>query len=265
MKKKPMMIMGIVALVVIGLGGFAWMRSRGNKPVEHVQQPKKVQAPVNLIAIKERPYIELIPLAERNKLQLVIHERKKAAETVEVVLEYDRNKGVMDAVLKEFTLTSPVQKEEIFLGSKSAGGHTTYHDDVIGGTYTLNFEDEDYALKEPWRYSDTEKSYAEFSTSDGFFQVKLDKPYQTSKIVVMKSPGYPGELEGEVIAGPYLFRGVNALSEATLDLTIRASEESPSAVLMGWDGTEWQEIEANISGRSVTAETKAYQVFVVQK
>lgn len=256
------MIMGIIALVVIGLVGFMWMRSRGNKPVEQVQQAKKVQVPVNLITIEERPYVELIPLAERNKLQLVIHERKKAAETVEVVLEYDRNKGVMDAVLKEFPLTSPVQKEEIFLGSKSAGGHTTYHDDVIGGTYTLNFEDEDYALKEPWRYSDTEKSYTEFSTSDGFFQVKLDTPYQTSKIVVMKSPGYPGELDGEVIAGPYLFRGVGALPEATLDLTIRTSEESPNAKLMGWDGTEWQEIEASIAGRSITATSQAFEVYI---
>lgn len=265
MKKKPMMIMGIIALVVIGLVGFMWMRSRGTKPVEQVQQPKKVQVPVNLIAIEERPYVELIPLAERNKLQLVIHERKKAAETVEVVLEYDRNKGVMDAVLKEFPLTNPVQKEEIFLGSKSAGGHTTYHDDVIGGTYTLNFEDEDYALKESWRYSDSETAYSEFSTSDGFFQVKLDKPYQTGKIVVMKSPGYPGDLEGELIAGPYLFRGVGALPEATAEVTIRTSEESATAKLMGWDGEEWQEIEATIAGRSITAQTTAYQIFVVLK
>lgn len=96
-----------------------------------------------------------------------------------MVLEYDRNKGVMDAVLKETPLTSDLQKEEIFLGSKSAGGHITYHEDVIGGTYTLNFENEDYALEESWRYSDAEKSYLEFSTSDGFFQVKLDKPYRT--------------------------------------------------------------------------------------
>lgn len=260
-----MALVGIIVLVVVGLVGFMWMRSRGNKPTEQVQQPKKVQAPVNLIAIEDRPYVEIIPLADRNKLQMVIHERKKAAETVEVVLEYDRNKGVMDAVLKEFPLTSDLQKEEIFLGSKSAGGHITYHEDVIGGTYTLNFEDEDYALKESWRYSDAEKSYTEFSTSDGFFQVKLDKPYQTSKIVVMKSPGYPGELDGDVIAGPYLFRGVGSLPEANVNLTFRASEESSTAKLLGWDGVEWQEIEAEVSGRSITANTTTYQSFVVLK
>jgi hypothetical protein len=256
---------GILALVIIALIGVVWARSRSNKPAEQVQQPNKVQAPVNLIAVEERPYVEIIPLSDRNKLQLVIHERKKSAETVEVVLEYDRNEGVMDAVLKEFPLTSDVQKEEIFLGSKSAGGHITYHDDVIGGTYTLNFEDEDYALKESWRYSDSETAYSEFSTSDGFFQVKLDKPYQTGKIVVMKSPGYPGDLDGELIAGPYLFRGVGALPEATAEVTIRTSEESATAKLMGWDGTEWQEIEATIAGRSITAKTTAYQAFVVLK
>lgn len=265
MKQKPMLIVGIVALVLVALIGVVWARSRNNKPTEQAQQPKKVQAPVNLIAIEERPYVEIIPLADRNKLQLVIHERKKAAESVEVVLEYDRNEGVMDAVLKEFPLTSEIQKEEIFLGSKSAGGHITYHDDVIGGTYTLNFEDEDYALKESWRYSDSETAYSEFSTSDGFFQVKLNKPYQTGKIVVMKSPGYPGDLDGELIAGPYLFRGVGAFPQATADITIRTSEESATAKLMGWDGAEWQEIEAEIAGRSITAQTTTYQVFVVLK
>jgi hypothetical protein len=265
MKQKPMLLVGIAALVLIAIAGIVWARSRGNTPAEQVQQPKKVQVPVNLIAVEQRPYVEIIPLADRNKLQLVIHERKKAAETVEVVLEYDRNEGVMDAVLKEFSLTSDVQKEEIFLGSKSAGGHITYHEDVIGGTYTLNFANEDYALKESWRYSDTEKAFSEFSTSDGFFQVKLDKPYQTGKIVVMKSPGYPGDVDGEIIAGPYLFRGVGNLPDTVADVTIRTSEESGEAKLLGWDGTKWQVIEAQVSGRSVTANTSAYQVFMVTK
>lgn len=36
MKKQPMMIVGIIALVVIGLVGLVWARSRGNKPEEQV-------------------------------------------------------------------------------------------------------------------------------------------------------------------------------------------------------------------------------------
>lgn len=52
----------------------------------------------------------------------------------------------------------------------------------------------------------------------------------------MKSSGYPGELDGQVIAGPYLFRGVRECSEAAVDLTIRASEESSTAKLgLGWN------------------------------
>ena len=260
--KNKKLLAGIGVVLVLILGGWWWFGRGGEVETPRAERPKQ---PVNVIPIEERPYVTLQPLVGRNLLEVTIHTLPKEAETVELILEYDRNKGVMDAVLYTYLLTSIPYTDEAFLGSKSAGGHTTYHDDVIGGMIVMNFEDSDYALEFPWRYIDSEDSYEQLSTTDGRFQLVLEKPILKSKVIVMETSGLPSEVEGEFIAGPYFVSTVGDLPDTTASIQIRILEDSDSVTILGWDGEEWVEYETSVDGKTVTAEGPLLSTFVVVK
>lgn len=219
---------------------------------------------VNLIEFKDRPYVSLQPLAERNVLEFKINNLPLKAKNVEVLLEYDRNKGVLDAVLKNFNLAKIPYIDNIFLGSKSAGGHITYHEDVIGGKLTLTFggEKESYALEVPWRYDDTQPYYTELSSTDSRFQVTLDKPWKTSKILIMQSPGLPVPLANKIILGPYLIRGVGPIPNNTASIKINLPEEI-KAKLMYFNGQKWIEAESNVNGKILQASGPLAEAYVI--
>ncbi len=260
-KMHKQIIVGVVALLLIGGGIYAFTR----KPeVEIVAPPsKKPKKAVNLIPLDERPYVTIQPLSSRNMLEVTIHDLKKKAKSVEVTLEYDRNKGVLDAVLNSFSLAKIPLVEQMFLGSKSAGGATTYHDDVIGGTVTLDFSDEDYALEVPWRYDDTKTSYDALSTTDGKFQMVFDKPLKASKVLVMQSPGLPVEAKGKVLSGPYFIGIVGDLPDATAEVKLRLSEDATKATVYGLDEGKWVAYETVVDGKTASAKGKLVSTYIV--
>lgn len=265
MTKFPIKIVAIVigAIVLVAVVAAIFM-SKGNNTEGPAPTPTKKPEPINVIPLEDRPYVTLKPLVGRNQLQITIHDLKIPADAVEVTLEYDRNEGVMDAVLREFDIQKLPLIQDLFMGSKSAGGHITFHDDVIGGTLHLEFEGDDpYALENPWRYDDKLTMYSELSTADGKFQVELDEAYRTAKIIVMQSPGLPIDAPGEVIAGPYLFRGVIPLPTTTAVIKVRLPEEAPNARFFGFDGEEWQRIEAEVDGKTLTATSDIYETYIV--
>lgn len=236
----------------------------GKKPVANQPASTPPPKPVNLINTTDRPFVTLQPLTARNDIQLVIHDLKKPADEVEVTLEYDRNKGVLDAVLRHFTLSKVPYTDKLFLGSESAGGHVTYHEDVIGGLLRLEFAGEtEYALEVPWRYDDTAKTYSQLSTADAKFQVTLKDPIKQSKVIVMQSPGLPKNVDGTVLAGPYLIRTVGSLPKTTAQVSIRLPEESQTAKMNGWDGTKWTALETKIEGKTVSTNSPLYDVYIV--
>lgn len=251
---------GIAFMLLIGGGVWAFTR----KPqVEIVAPPsKKPKKAVNVIPLEERPYVSIQPLQARNMLEVTIHDLKKAAKSVEITLEYDRNKGVLDAVLNSFALDKTPLVEQMFLGSKSAGGATTFHDDVIGGTVTLDFSDDDYTLEVPWRYDDTKTSYDALSTTDGKFQITFEKPLKATKVLVMQSPGLPIETDGKVLSGPYFVGMVGSLPENTAEVKLRLSEESSSATIYGLDGGKWVKYETTTDGKTATAKGKLVSTYI---
>jgi hypothetical protein len=259
-KMHKQIIVGVVALLLVGGGVYAFTR----KPEAEIVAPpsKKPKKAVNLIPLEERPYVTIQPLQARNMLEVTIHDLKKKAKSVEVTLEYDRNKGVLDAVLNSFSLDKTPLIEQMFLGSKSAGGATTYHDDVIGGSVTLDFSDEDYALEVPWRYDDTKTSYDALSTTDGKFQIKFDKPLKTAKVLVMQSPGLPTEAKGKVLSGPYFVGIVGDLPDSTAEVKLRLSEESNSATIYGLVDGKWVAYETVSDGKTATAKGALVSTYI---
>jgi hypothetical protein len=266
-KLKPALIAIPVLLLVVVVGFFVTRNGSGAVDSQTQTAAATPKPKVNLIEIAKRPYVTLEPLSARNELQLTVHTLPLAAKDMEVLLEYDRNKGVMDAVLKSFTLTNLPSVHKIFLGSKSTGGHVTYHDDVVGGKLVLTFsgQDEPYSLEVPWRYDDTQPRYTQISTSDLKFQLILDEPYRTPKILVMQSPGLPTAVDGQVLAGPYLVRGVGVLPNITGQLTIRLPQAEPEARLLIFDGQTWQPQTSTVTDHTLTASVPLASVYVVVK
>jgi hypothetical protein len=266
LSKKTKIISGVVIALLLIIGGVILISSRKPEKEEIIQPPStRTKKQTNLIPKEDRPYVTLQPLSGRNKLEFVIHDLKKDAKEVELTLEYDRNEGVLDAVLYTYALDSIPLTEEAFLGSKSAGGHITYHDDVIGGTMYLDFTDDDYSLEVPWRYIDTQTSYDMLSTSDGKFQLVLDEPIRQSKVIIMESPGLPENIKKDILAGPYFVSTVGDLPDTTAEVKIRLSEESETATIMGWDGEEWVEYDTTLDGKTASANEALYQTYIVVK
>lgn len=265
-KSRIALVIAIAVPIVVALGVIFMVKAKNNsQPAETAEKTKtKIKQNVNTIPIEERPYVTLQPLSSRNDLEITIYNRKLAADTVAVTLEYDRNKGILDAVLKTINLTKDVQTEKLFMGSKSAGGHITYHDDVVGGSLYLEFSgDNEYNLEVPWRYQDTEPRYSQLSSADGKFQVELDEPIKATKVIVMQSPGLPDAIDQKVLAGPYLVRTVGDLLKTTATIKIRLTEEASNVVLYGWDGETWQEIDSTVDGKTVTGSGPFYQAYIV--
>lgn len=260
--KKILLLLSLVIISSLALGACRLGKAKDGEPNATPAATPKPRT--NLIDVKDRPYVTLQPLKSRNELEFVVHNLPKEAKNVEVLLEYDRNKGVLDAVLKNFTLGKVPYVDKLFMGSKSSGGHITYHDDVIGGKLLLTFSGkEDYALEVPWRYNDTQPHYTELSTVDQRFQITLDKPFRTEKVVIMQSPGLPAAVDGKVLAGPYLIRGVGPLPETQTKITIRLSEEASKPKLLGYNGQKWQELPSSIDGKTLTATVPLLETYVV--
>lgn len=261
--KRNIIIICLAVVVLILAGVFIFTKKDTAQPVSNT--PKPTPAPkYNLIPVSQRPYISLTPLTARNELQFEIFNLPLEATAVDVALEYDRNEGVWDSVLRTFSISQLPFQDNFFMGSKSAGGHITYHDDVIGGDIVMEFSggEQDYDLKTLWRYDDTQSPYQQFSTADGKFQISFDQPYQTPKMLAMLSPGSPKPVESQIVAGPYLFRGVTPYTDS-LELTIRLDQATDSAQLIGWDGQAWQSIESQLVDKTVTAETTYFDAYLI--
>lgn len=266
MKKQYLLIGGIVLAILIVTGGvFAYLRMSGDKMVEQVEdnKKKKVSQPVNIIDVKDRPYVRIIPQADGRNVDLTIDTVKKEADAMEYELEYQAGTLLQGAFGQIELGTLPATKR-VLLGSCSAGGACTYHEDVKGGTLVSRFSGpEDYALKQDWRYIDNQAKESAVSSKDAKFQLEADSLAQQRFIVIFNSPGYPEGLEGTPVSDPYSLEVSGSLAGEG-ELTLRANEEG-ELTIMGWDGNTWQDFETTVNGKETKATVKLMPLYVVVK
>lgn len=266
MKKQTMMIIGVVITVlVVGGSVFAYLKMSGQKMVEQSQdnKKKKVSQPVNVIEVEDRPYLKIVPLADGRNLDLTVVSLKKSAQAMEYELEYQAG-SLLQGAFGELELTSLPSTKRILLGSCSAGGACTYHEDVKGGTLVSRFSGpEDYALKQDWRYLDNLAKETGVSSKDAKFQLEAKNIGQQRFIVIFNSPGYPEGLAGTPVSDPYSLETSSPLSGEG-ELTIRATEEG-DLTIMGWDGSNWQEFDTSTQGKEAKATVKLMPLYLVVK
>lgn len=262
MKNKKVLI-AIAAIIVLLAGGFG-VYTMTRKPTPVAEAPTKKKTTVrnyNLIAVSERPYMTINPVDARN-ISISVKEVKKEATAVDYELEYQTGTLVQGA-FGQINLGAIPALEKILLGSCSAGGACTYHEDVKGGELRAFFEGpENYDLKSDWKYIENKNETA-FVSKDAFFKIESKDLASHTLLVLYNSPGYPGELEGELVSDVYTLASSKTLL-GTATVSIRAKEEG-SLTIMGWDGKAWQSFETTADGKNATATVDLLEAYVVVK
>lgn len=256
----------LISLVVIGGGVFAYTRFRSRPAVENeaVSQKKRIQEPVNQIPVAERPYITISPQADGHNITLAVETLKLAADEVEYELEYQAG-SLLQGAFGQFELSTIPAREQILLGSCSAGGACSYHEDVKGGSLLTRFTGEEvtYALKSRWKYIINSDRETSFSSQDAKFQLESDDLARQSYLVIFNTAGYPEGLDAEPVSELYSLTSVSSLNGSG-ELSIRAEEEG-QLLIMGYDGQDWVEFETSVDGKTATAEVELLELYTVIK
>lgn len=260
---KKTVIIGLVALVVGG-GVFALVKSLSkSKTADETTKKKRIEEPTNVIAVEERPYLQIIPHADGHNLSLVVNEVNKTASSAEYELEYQAG-SLLQGAFGQFSVTSLPATEKVLLGSCSAGGACSFHEDVQGGTLLTRFEGpESYALKSRWKYIDNVDKKTAFSSQDAKFQLESSDLKTNRFLVIFNTAGYPEGLDGTPVSELYSLTSSSKL-EGDAKLTIRADEEG-ELMIMGYDGNKWHEFDTTVDGKMASAEVELMELFVVIK
>ena len=252
----------ILVLVVVGGGAFAFTKLRA-KPQENDQTSKKkrIEEPTNNSAVAERPYIQIIPHREGYNLSLKINEVKKDATSVEYELEYQAG-SLLQGAFGQLSLSSLPATKKILLGSCSAGGACSYHEDVQGGTLLTRFDgSETYALKSRWKYIDNAAGEMAFSSQDAKFQIESKNLKKQRLLVIFNTAGYPEGLKQAPVSEIYSLTSSGSLS-GEAEITIRADQEG-DLTIMGYDGTKWHSFDTTTEGKMASATVELMELYTV--
>lgn len=266
--KKNKIIIGVILLVLVVAGGtFALIKSKQKaEPEATTSEKRRITDPVNVIAVAERPYVTIKPIADGKHLSIEIISLNKSATEADYELEYQSG-SMLQGAMGLMQLDSLPKAEEIFLGSCSAGGACTYHENITGGNLLLRFAggEATYAVKTDWRYFDNKEKLDKVASKDAKFQLQADALKDQRYVIVFNSPGLPEGLKKDVIADNYALTSSGSLKIASSlgTLTIRCNEESETATIVGYDGEEWEEFETTVDGKQATAEVKLMELYTV--
>lgn len=263
-KKKLLVILPIVTLIVIGAIFFINKNKKPSTTANQTVTKKKVQSPVNVIAVADRPYLRLEPTSDGHNIIITVAEVKKAASQLDYEMEYQTGSMLQGfgGLIKLDKV--PVSDKKLF-GSQSAGGAITYHEDIQGGNLLAQFTgSENYAVKSAWRYFANSGKVSEFSSQDTKFTINNQELSKHSYIVIYNSPGYPSGLKGEVVSDPYVMTTEKSLKtiSSNFEVSIRASED---AQMMGYDGSKWQKMDSKYSDGTVKASGPVMDLYLLIK
>jgi len=264
MNKKVIIIIALI--LVAGISALAVNKlffSKNQVSQETTTKKKKIAPPVNIINVEDRAYVKISPNSNGHNLTLEVVDVKKKAMTVDYELEYQAG-SLLQGAFGQIELSAIPARKDVLLGSCSAGGACTYHEDVQGGSLLLNFDgDEDYGLKSDWKYIDNKAKEMAFSSRDAKFQIESKDLKTVRYLVIYNSPGFAKGLTGLPVSDIYNLTGSADLA-GEANLTIRMTEETQGKI-MGYDGSKWQEFKTTMEGKEATATVKLMESYVVVK
>jgi len=265
MKKQKLMMIGGIALLLLIAGIFMVVKSKTTAEVPAATQKKKLSLPTNIIPLEDRPYITIEPLADGHNLQIHAYNLRKEATTMEYELEYQAG-TLLQGAFGETNLDKLPTTTKILLGSCSAGGACTYHEEVQGGSLLTRYVggEDPYALKSDWKYIDNKAKNVAFTSKDAKFQIDGKPLAQQRYLVIFNAPGYPDKAPGTIVSEIYSLATSSSLTGEAI-LTIRANEETAGMQIASWDGTTWKKHQSQIDGKMVTATVPLTELYMVVK
>ena len=267
--QRNMLMIGIIigTVLLVGIGStvaFLNFKNSSTTATPTPEPPKRrIVEPTNIIPVEERPVVFLTPEADGRNLTLRVDSIKKPATNVEYALEYQAGE-LLQGVNGALELANLPAKTTQLMGSCSAGGKCSYHENVKGGTLLLRFLGaENYALKQDWKYIANKAKETAFSSKDAKFQLESPDLAKTPYLIIYNSPGYPEGVEGTVVSDPYSFQR-STTTPGKAKLTMRATETG-ELVIAGFDGTTWKEFTGTIDDKMITADVDLLDLYVVLK
>lgn len=245
-KKKQLIIAAVILALVLVVGGIAIYKSQNKSATTApVATKKKIQSPVNVIAVGERPYLSLEPSTDGRYITINVLSLKKDASQLDYEMEYQTG-SMLQGFQGLLALDKLPKSDRKLFGSQSAGGAITYHEDIKGGNLLAQFSgQESYAVKSAWRFFDNSDKNDSFTSQDTKFKITSDSFTKNRYLIVYNSPGFPEKISQELLSDPYVVSAESSLKSSSANFTVSIRSNSESAQIMGFDGQKWQAMDTS--------------------
>lgn len=261
--KKYTIIVVVGIVLVLALSIFLLTKKSTKNTV--VEEDIKVDLPINVLPLSERPFITLAPDSTGRSLDISVSGAPTSGD-MEYEMVYNAS-GKQEGALGSIFLGSQKQPitKSILLGSKSGGGKITYHEGVTGGSITLTYNET--RLKESWNYLHFNPEDPSISTTDAKLFVTFPKTAlkKDSVIITMKNFGYlkTGLPENaKVIAGPYSYYTQTHIKTAVPVSLKMPAGEHVNPTMYEWTGITWKKLTAKLSTDAIST-TSTSSIFLV--
>ena len=261
MKKFLLLFFAVIFLGSILSG----CKKKTAETTEPAVTKKKVTKPLNEIPAIERPYVVLSPTLGR-EIEVTIHRVPKTAEKLEFLAEYQFGTS-LGGNENAFDLTKGLPASKQFaLYSRSAGGKTSYEEDVKSGTLQLMFAGtNEYWLKQDWRYFDrtnakSSTKTAKIESKDGNFTIDGTGLKTVKYAIVYNSPGYPTQLPGSAKSDLYT---VQFAGSTTGEFTASIKTDSATGSIYSWDGQKLSKMNTDIKNGVAAATDELAEAYMI--
>ncbi len=253
---------------------FAFVKTRNASPtVEPTPKPKKkISKPINEIPYEQRPYVFMTPTVGR-EIEVTVATLPKPADAVEVEPEYQYGTTLGGSTLLIDLSDGLPATKEFALYSRSAGGKTSYEEDVKGGTLRLMFQgDDEYWLEQEWNYFDrinakSSTQESDITSRDDVFEISGSSLRSARYVIIYNSPGLPNEFSSgqERLSEVYAVQMAGVSNATDVSVSFELDEANDSAQILGWDGTNWEKLETEVSDTIISATSDLMEAYVVVK
>ena len=257
MKKILLIIISILVLALISGGVYYFFfKGKGKGAKEEIIAPPSIKK-VNELEISKRPYVALLPhpnAARCNGADLVIEDLKNGETLAEYELEYTAG-SLIQGVFGRRDLTKTTTDHQPLEFGTCSRGKCKCDQEISGGSLTLNFTlpGDEYTLKSDFTMGTVETIEGDLMSTDARLRIDVGTALaRGTQVVVMKAMGLPGQLEGEILVGPYgIFVAKGVSAKGGLEITLQIGDDK--GTLMYWDGKAWQDLKTTASEGKLTA------------
>jgi len=258
MNKK--IILPIVLVLIFVVGGGVYLFSAKKTAVEIGPEPSPILVEeFNKLPVGQRPYLLLTPSANGGEIYLSID--RSSDTLLEYEIEYQATNAEGGTLIQGgmgridlSTVSQPTEAKEFCFCSESKG-KKKYDTGVNGGSIIARFSGGDkgeYSLKGDFTIGIKADKDGIFSSRDAKVSLQLGDKDLTddTALLVADTMGLPGDIEDEVLEGPYGFFASDSIAKKLKDsvISFQTKEDPAGLKLMFWntEKEEWTDLTDTI-------------------